>query len=85
MIRHFRTEIYKMFPVDATNFSDPSASLAFVRFGFVSDLEPHIDIFEGNFPEVPAPTSDSTIDVLIARHWQQSWLAGRRKLYDFCS
>jgi putative ABC transport system permease protein len=66
MLRHFRTEIYRMFPVDATNFSDPSASLAFVRFGFVSDLEPHITIFEGNWPETPAPTSDSTIDVLIA-------------------
>lgn len=66
MIRHFRTEIYRMFPADATNFSNPNASLAFVRFGFVSDLEPHITIFEGNFPEVPAPSSDSTIDVLIA-------------------
>lgn len=66
MVRHFRTEIYRMFAPDATNFSNPTASLAFVRFGFVSDLEPHITIFEGNFPEVPAPSSDSTIDVLIA-------------------
>jgi len=65
-VRYFRTEPYAVYPLGETNFSDDNRRLAISSFAFMSDLQPHITILEGNFPSIAVP--DSPVDVLISEN-----------------
>lgn len=62
LVRHFRTDYYSLFPVDETVFKTRTA-LTGIRFGFISDLEAHITLLEGQFP---ANNEDDAIGVLVS-------------------
>ena len=64
-VRHLRTEAFLLFPSDASNFDDDNSALDFVRFGFVSDLEPHV-MLEGT---MPVNTDNGPIEVLISNEF----------------
>ncbi len=66
LVRHFKTDNFQLFPVADIAYADVKEPLAWVNFGFMTDIEKHITLLEGSFPAVAAPTADSTVDVLIS-------------------
>lgn len=66
LVRHFRSEIFKMYPIDTSHYEDVNTTLAFIRFGFISSLEQNITLLEGSFPQVAEATPNSVIEVMIA-------------------
>ncbi|MCD6289428.1 MAG: FtsX-like permease family protein [Anaerolineae bacterium] len=68
MVRHFKTNNFRLFPEEDIAYADTKQPLAWVSFGFISDLQDHIKVIEGNFPKVAEPTQDSTVEVLVSEH-----------------
>lgn len=64
--RYFKTDNFRLFPEAEIAYADVKDPLAWVSFGFVTGIEDHIDIIEGNFPAIPATSPDSTVEVLIS-------------------
>ena len=64
--RFFKTDNFRLFPASETSYSDSTDPLAWVSFGFVTDLEDQITITEGAFPAPVEPAADSIIDALIS-------------------
>lgn len=63
-VRLFKSRHFGLFPSHITDYKSLSARLANVHFGWISDLQQHIEVAEGTFPqnsERPAP-----FQVLIA-------------------
>ncbi len=66
MVRHFKTNNFRLFPQEDIAYADTKQPLAWVSFAFVSDLQNHITILEGNFPAVAVSSQDSVVDVLVS-------------------
>ncbi len=66
IVRHFKTNNFRLFPQEDIAYADTKQPLAWVSFAFISDLENHITLLEGEFPKVAEPSSDSTVDVLVS-------------------
>jgi putative ABC transport system permease protein len=62
-VNFYETERYKLFPIDSANYDDDSALSIFV-FGTSTNLEDHIEIVQGRFPD--GITADGTVEALIA-------------------
>lgn len=66
LVRHFKTNNFRLFPKEDIAYADTKQPLAWVSFAFVSGLQDHITLLEGTWPEVPESSPDSTVDVLIS-------------------
>jgi putative ABC transport system permease protein len=66
LVRHFKTNNFRLFPQEDIAYADTKQPLAWVSFAFVSGLEDHITILEGGFPEAADPSSESIVEVLIS-------------------
>ncbi|NOZ27345.1 MAG: FtsX-like permease family protein [Chloroflexi bacterium] len=66
MVRHFKTNNFRLFPQEDIAYADTKQPLAWVSFAFVSDLEKHITLLEGNFPAVAEPVDNSVVEVLVS-------------------
>ena len=66
VVRYFETDNFRLFPQEDIAYADVKDPLAWVSFGFASDLENHITILEGDFPTVAAASQDSTVEVLVS-------------------
>ena len=66
-VRYYRTEPYAVFPLGETNFSDDNRRLAISSFAFMSNIEAHITILEGNFPIVASESGP--MDVLVSEEF----------------
>ena len=65
-VRHAKTDNFRLFPQDQIAYADVKDPLAWVSFGFVSGLEDHITLVEGNLPAVATASQDSTVEVLVS-------------------
>jgi putative ABC transport system permease protein len=65
ILRYFRTDDFKIFPEDEIKYADVNKPLFWGSFAFASDIEDHITIVEGGFPEDAVASTDSTIEILI--------------------
>jgi putative ABC transport system permease protein len=65
LIRHFKTDTFQLFPQGTINYEDAKNPLAWVSFAFISDLEPHVTLVEGNFPAVADPSPESVVEVMV--------------------
>jgi putative ABC transport system permease protein len=65
LVRHFRTGNFRLFPQEDVAYADSRNPLASTSLAFATDLEDHITILEGSFPEVAAPAQDSAVEVLL--------------------
>lgn len=65
-VRYLRTDNYKIFPKDKVVYGNTQAHLGWISLGFVDDLQAHITLTDGNFPQVADPVHDSTIEVLVS-------------------
>jgi len=66
LVRHVKTDNFRLFPNDQVQYADVRDPLSWVAFGFASDIENHIDVVEGAFPAVAPPDVASPIPVLIS-------------------
>ncbi|NIM94839.1 MAG: FtsX-like permease family protein [Anaerolineales bacterium] len=66
IVRHFKTEPFPLFPEDQTVFTDTNAALIWASLGFFSDLEDHIIMQEGRFPNASLHQDDSELEVLVS-------------------
>ncbi len=66
LVRHFKTNNFRLFPREDIPYADTKQPLAWVSFAFVSGLQDHITILEGEFPQVAEPAADSVVDVLMS-------------------
>ncbi len=65
LVRHFKTDRMRLFPTSQASYDNLTEPLAYVSLGFVSDLESHIEVLEGQFPRPVANNSDP-IEVLVS-------------------
>ncbi|MCX7680374.1 MAG: ABC transporter permease [Anaerolineae bacterium] len=66
VVRYFETDNFRLFPMDEVAYADVKDPLAWVNFGFASEIEQHINIVEGGSPAVAETAEDSTVEVLIS-------------------
>ena len=66
LVRHVKTDNFRLFPADQAQYADVREPLAWVSYGFASDIEDHIDIIEGQFPPVAPADVNSPVPVLIS-------------------
>ncbi|MBN1937485.1 MAG: FtsX-like permease family protein [Anaerolineae bacterium] len=64
MVRHFKTDKMQLFPASDAQYQDTRKAITFVALGFISDVESHIDLLEGRFPQ-PVTNSSDPIEVLV--------------------
>ena len=65
LVRHFKTDRMRLFPATITSYDSTAEPLSYVALGFISDLEPHIEILEGQYPSPVANNSDP-VEVMIS-------------------
>ena len=65
LVRYFKTENFRLFPPQEASYSNAKNALAWVKFGFLSNMENHIALLEGDFPVAAAVAPDSTLEVLV--------------------
>jgi putative ABC transport system permease protein len=65
LVRHFKTDRMRLFPTSQASYDSVAEPLLYVSLGFISDLEPHIEILEGQFPR-PLANLSEPIEVLIS-------------------
>lgn len=63
-VRYFSTDPMALFPSSVEQFSNDQKPLIWSSFSFLSDLEDHINVIEGEFPK-PSSDTSGTIDVMI--------------------
>ncbi|MFZ5917672.1 MAG: FtsX-like permease family protein [Chloroflexota bacterium] len=64
LIRHFKTDNFRLFPASEALYADIRDPLEWVAFGFISHLADHITLLEGSLPQ-PNPHADGAIEVLL--------------------
>ena len=64
-VRYFRTDTFPLFTLGQSTY-DEKASLAWNSLGFMSGLENHIKLVEGQFPTTSPGSSDTPIEVLVS-------------------
>lgn len=64
-VRHLETDRFRLYPADAGNYDDGSTAFGIFYFAATSDIADHIEVVEGAFPALAAPSPDSEIEVLI--------------------
>ena len=70
-VRHITADTMRVFPLRAP-FADKKSSLGWMSIGFVTDLEEHINLIEGRFPQ-PAENSTGAIETLITQGKAEQW------------
>lgn len=66
-IRYFKTDNFRLFPIDQVAYADTTDPLEWVNIGFISNFEEAIHIVEGSFPAVSPSDSEEAIEVLVSR------------------
>ncbi len=65
-VRYAKTDNFRLFPKEDLAYADVKEPLAWVNFGFISGIEDHITLLEGQFPAVADKSVDSMVDVLVS-------------------
>ncbi len=65
LVRHVRTENLSLF-ADETSAYDRRQPLAWASIGFISDLDEHITLLEGQFPAAAGPGAEA-VEALVSR------------------
>jgi len=64
LVRHFKTDKVQLLPSAETPYADTRKAITYVTLGFISDVEAHIDIVEGAWPQ-SAASGTGPIEVLV--------------------
>jgi putative ABC transport system permease protein len=64
-ISYFNTDPFGIFPSTDSSFREMRTPLIWAGFGAISDIENHITLVEGRFPNVASTAPDEPVEVLI--------------------
>ena len=65
-IRYVKTDNYRVFPVSEAQYADIRQPLAYAYVGYVTNLQDHIHMVEGTWPQ-PAQTATDTLQVIVSQ------------------
>jgi putative ABC transport system permease protein len=65
MVRHYKTDRMRLFPSSEAMYQDPSRPLSYISLGFISDLESHVEMLDGRFPN-PIANNTDPMEVMIS-------------------
>jgi putative ABC transport system permease protein len=65
LVRHFKTDRMRLFADKNAIYDTKYTPLGYVALGFISDLESHIEVLDGAFPQ-PVTNNTDPVQVLIA-------------------
>jgi putative ABC transport system permease protein len=65
MVRHYKTDRMRLFPSSEAMYQDPSRPLSYISLGFISDLESHVEMLDGHFPN-PVANNTDPMEVMIS-------------------
>lgn len=65
-VRYAKTDNFRLFPAGGS-YSDNRDPLEWVNFGFISDLEQHINLIEGQMPAVASTNPDEPVEVMFSK------------------
>ncbi len=65
LVRHYKTDRMRLFPSSKAVYQDPTRPLSYVSLGFISDLESHVEMLDGHFPN-PVANNTDPIEVMIS-------------------
>jgi len=66
LIRYFKTDNFQLFPSDEVAYADVRDPLTWGSFAFISGLQDHVELVEGNFPSDAASTQDSVVEIMVS-------------------
>ncbi|MGE5223183.1 MAG: ABC transporter permease, partial [Omnitrophica WOR_2 bacterium] len=66
LVRHMKTDAFRLFPQASAGYTDNQAPLTWGMFGFMTDIQEHISLVEGHYPQGPGPDNSSPIDILVS-------------------
>ncbi len=64
-VRHVKTDNFRLYPSDASDYDDPRQAMDWISLGFVSEIADHVKMVEGAFPEPQPAGSDEPLDVIV--------------------
>ncbi|MEJ5309672.1 MAG: FtsX-like permease family protein [Anaerolineae bacterium] len=64
-VSYFNTDPFGLFPGTASSFKEMQTPLIWAGFATISDIENHITLVEGRFPNVASPAVDEPVEVLV--------------------
>jgi putative ABC transport system permease protein len=65
-VRSIKTDNFQLFSNENAIYVGVKQPLSWISFGFITDLQDHININQGNFPTDSDPTNESTVNVLMS-------------------
>ncbi len=63
LVRHFKTDKMQLLPTSDAQYQDTRKAITYAALGFISDIESHIDLIEGDLPQ-PVTNNSAPIEVL---------------------
>ncbi|MCJ7736879.1 MAG: FtsX-like permease family protein [Anaerolineae bacterium] len=66
LTRYYKTDNFQLFPMEEIAYADVKDPLTWGSFAFISDLQDHVVLLEGNFPAPAEPSQDSTVEIIIS-------------------
>ncbi len=66
-VRYAKTDNFRLFPTDQIAYADVKDPLAWVNFAFISDMEKHIKLTEGAYPQPASSNPDDPMEVIVSR------------------
>jgi putative ABC transport system permease protein len=66
IVRHVATDNLKLFAQRDFAYADTRQPLGWISLGTITDLEPHITLVEGRFPEVAPASLESPVEALVS-------------------
>jgi len=66
LVRHVKTDNFSLFPLSDVAYIGLREPLGWVNFAFISDVQEHVTILEGEFPK-PVPADAEVIDVAVSQ------------------
>ncbi len=65
-VRHVKTDNLRLYPATDSGYDDPHRAMDWIALGFVSDLEPHVEMVEGTYPAVAPTGGEEPLEVAVA-------------------
>ena len=65
LVRHFKTDVMRLFPASESAYSAADQPLEYISLGFISGLEPRIELLAGRFP-APVTNNTDPVEVLVS-------------------
>ncbi len=67
-VRYLKTDTLRLFPFKEGNYSAVDKPLEWISFGAINDVQKHIDIIEGSYPQAAPSDTQAPVEVMISEN-----------------